>query len=65
MSPIETVKHRAEFDKLKNKVINERQENMNGGICILQNSQMSIKQVFMEQVHQQIDYLKEVKNNGL
>lgn len=65
MSPIETVKHRAEFDKLKNKVINERQENMNCGICILQNSQMSIKQVSMERVHHQIDYLKEVKNNGL
>lgn len=35
MSPIETTKHRAEFDKLKNKVINERQENMNDGIYIL------------------------------
>ncbi len=38
---------------------------MNGRICILQNSQMSIKLVFMEQVHQQIHYLKEVKNNEL
>ena len=65
MSQIETVKHRAEFDKLKDKVIIERQENMNDGLCNLQNSKMSIKQVFMEQVHQQIDYSKEVKNNGL
>ncbi len=38
---------------------------MNGGMCILQNSQMSIKLVFMEQVHQQTHYLKEVKNNGI
>jgi len=41
------------------------EENMNGGICIPQNSQMSIKLVYMEQVHQQIHYLKEAKNNEL
>lgn len=38
---------------------------MNGGICILQNFQMSIKLVYMVQVHQQIHYLKELKNNEI
>ncbi len=38
---------------------------MSGGICILQNFQMSIKQVYMEQVHLQIHYLKELKNNEI
>ena len=48
-----------------NMVKNKLAKNTNGGTCILLNSRVSIKLVFMEQVHQQIHYLKEVKNNEL
>ena len=41
------------------------EENMSGGICIRRNFQMSTNLVFMEKVHQLMNYLREVKNDEL
>src|SRR5699024_3347311 len=107
MSPIEIAKYRAEFDKVKNKVIKEWEENTgqkwpvyNENVISEKTGKIIRKQgdkydahhiientfggehewwnmhpakfpnehqvlVYMEQVHQQIHYLKEAKNNEL